>query len=565
MGSGDDFPDVRRVSISAGLGALLVVVAWLIPAHWKSLSPPVVAEAGRETQSLGDLGLAAVAAERPGPAGIILAAAQSTRDPKAGTLAAALAELGARKPELTPWGGNDRLLESIFGQRARSSRTNAVPVLHLLLSESSRTVLLRHLSDSRSPGVIAILQTRDLTNTSRFVPALRPGGQPFDACILLMGLLYDGEHFPPSLAQEIKTLADKANATRAAGDWENACLDLLSLGNHLNWTQLGELLRAVPDRRTLAGLARHSMAEPDRFPMVYSASLMTQSPEEVVTYLERYGREGGDYLALALSHGQGAVRMLMARQLPVGPAVPKAANVAAAFVLRSPELALALKMVCFGLALGCFYLVWNALSAVESTEGLSALSGVFRRRRLVVAAVIAIVVAAASEPFLLPNSAAPTAQPQPQFRVRVLSNAPVPKTQNSNLRSPSMNLDMSTIISVALFAALQVIVYAICLIKIREISVQPASAQLKLKLMENEENLFDSGLYVGIAGTAAALILQVLGIIEANLLAAYSSNLFGILCVALVKIRHVRAFKRKLILQTQMAPGTSQPVAQAVA
>jgi hypothetical protein len=52
-------------------------------------------------------------------------------------------------------------------------------------------------------------------------------------------------------------------------------------------------------------------------------------------------------------------------------------------------------------------------------------------------------------------------------------------------------------------------------------------------------------------GTAAALVLQVLGVIEPNLLAAYASNLFGIICVALVKIRHVRGFKRRLILETQ--------------
>ena len=113
-----------------------------------------------------------------------------------------------------------------------------------------------------------------------------------------------------------------------------------------------------------------------------------------------------------------------------------------------------------------------------------------------------------------------------------------------------MNLDLSTVLSIVLFGALQIVVYAICLTKIRDIESQRCSPQLKLKLMENEENLFDSGLYVGIAGTATALILQVLQVIEANLLAAYSSNLFGILCVAFVKIRHVRAYKRKLIVQS---------------
>ena len=39
---------------------------------------------------------------------------------------------------------------------------------------------------------------------------------------------------------------------------------------------------------------------------------------------------------------------------------------------------------------------------------------------------------------------------------------------------------------------------------------------------------------------------------EPDLLAAYSSNLFGITCVALVKIRHVRPYKRQLILDGQV-------------
>ena len=46
-------------------------------------------------------------------------------------------------------------------------------------------------------------------------------------------------------------------------------------------------------------------------------------------------------------------------------------------------------------------------------------------------------------------------------------------------------------------------------------------------------------------------MLQVLGLVEPNLLAAYSSNLLGITCVALVKIRHVRPYKTNLILAAQ--------------
>ena len=154
---------------------------------------------------------------------------------------------------------------------------------------------------------------------------------------------------------------------------------------------------------------------------------------------------------------------------------------------------------------------------------------------------------AAGEPFLLRPLDAP------DFRLRlnlpVLVNSPVPTNKTEKATATKPRMDLSTILSIVLFAGLQVAVYSLCLMKIREIEMSTASAALKLRLMENEENLFDSGLYVGIAGTAAALVLQVLQVIEANLLAAYASNLFGIICVALVKIRHVRAAKHRLILE----------------
>lgn len=125
-----------------------------------------------------------------------------------------------------------------------------------------------------------------------------------------------------------------------------------------------------------------------------------------------------------------------------------------------------------------------------------------------------------------------------------------------NQSSNPFPVDTATLISISFFFLLQALVYLICMLKIREIEGKPVPALLKLRLAENEENLFDSGLYVGIAGTSAALVLQVLHVIEANLLAAYSSNLFGILCVAFVKIRHVRPLKQRLILQAAEASGT---------
>ena len=64
-----------------------------------------------------------------------------------------------------------------------------------------------------------------------------------------------------------------------------------------------------------------------------------------------------------------------------------------------------------------------------------------------------------------------------------------------------------------------------------------SSTVMKLRLLENEENLFDTGLFVSLGGTVISLILlNVWQLKEASLVAAYASTLFGILFVAVLKI-----------------------------
>ena len=101
---------------------------------------------------------------------------------------------------------------------------------------------------------------------------------------------------------------------------------------------------------------------------------------------------------------------------------------------------------------------------------------------------------------------------------------------------------------IAIFAAIQIAVFTTCTNKIRKIMSGQGDSRLKLQLLENEDNLFDMGLYIGIAGTALTLAAKLL--IETdiiNLSAAYASNIFGILCVAMVKIKHLRPSREALI------------------
>jgi len=336
-------------------------------------------------------------------------------------------------------------------------------------------------------------------------------------------------------------------ASGQMGALEDFYLDILTLGQRLNWVQLSELLRTTGSLGTVGQFAHLARIAPEHLPVIYTAALMTRSADSVAHYLITFGRPGAEQLQLALSFGQGAIEQLVKRQVPVTHGAGPEFEFGAAFALRHPELALLGKYVAF---LGGIFLLLRAVDRGLFFSVESALRGAFPRMGSgIIAVILTFIFFVFSEPFLL--KAAPVSEYTLKLTIPIVGAAVAPATSAS---TPPTTMDISTILTITIFAAIQLGVYVICLLKISEVSRQAVPAPTKLKLMENEENLFDGGLYIGIAGTATALVLQVLHLIDANLLAAYSSNLFGIVCVALVKIRHVRPYKRQLILEIQQNP-----------
>ncbi|HWA85112.1 MAG TPA: hypothetical protein VG710_02720 [Opitutus sp.] len=535
-----------RSTIAAPLlvlgGVALAGLAWTLPVNLKSMNPALLREAGAGTPSLSRFGEQQVESEKIGPAALVLDAARAVNDPDAPKLAAALKDLAGHEPEMVAWGGWDPFLDPLFNLRQNKGRTTSTPVLNFFLAEKARDSLRAYLANTRSLGVRSVLRTRDVTATGRFVPATRPGGQPLDAVILLTALLYQGEHLSPALQREVRGLADTANAQHNLGDLEEFYIDLLSLGRRLDWTQLAELLRRTEDTKTVDEYAHLARVASDQLPLIYSAALFSGSADRVASYLIQFGKAGLDDLRLALTDGQGAVNQLMLRQVPVNRSLSSGTATAAPLVLLHPRTMLVVKYL--GYLLGVF-LLFRGLD--RWIVGPGAALGFGHLKSGVLALLFAGLFIVATEPFLL------KAAPPSEFRMRLVIPALVSTATNPAQSSDKTitHMDSSTLISIAVFAALQVAMYFACLLKIRDIARSPVVPLVKLRLMENEENLFDGGLYVGIGGTASALVLQVLGVIEPNLLAAYSSNLFGITCVALVKIRAVRPYKRQLILESQ--------------
>ncbi len=533
---------------TAGLlsGLALLAVAWLLPVNVKSLNPTLLREAGRGTRTAAAFAREWLEVDKPGPAALVLEAARSVQDRDADAVDRLAADYARRQPDLVPWGGWDVALEPLLAGRQGAPLTESTPVLRFLVTAQPRANLRAYLATSRLPGVQALLRTAEVQQTKRFVPANRPGGQPLEAVILLTAYLWQREQLATTLQREVRGLAESAVANGQLGTLEDFYLDVLTLGRRLNWVQLSELLRTATNTATVAQFAHLARVAPEHLPIIYTAALMTKSTDAVARYLIGFGRPGAENLRLALSHGEGAMRQLVERQVPVTQGGGADFEFGSGFALRHPAWAVALKYAAF---LAGVFLLLRSLDLRLFFPAEKALRGAFPKMGSgVLAAILTFIFFVFSEPFLIKAAAA--TEYQVRLAIPILGQtaaAAIPPSTNA----PTM--DSTTLVSIAVFALLQIGVYFICLLKITEIDRQTVPVAMKLKLMENEENLFDSGLYVGIAGTATALVLQVLGLIEANLLAAYSSNLFGIVCVALVKIRHVRAYKRKLILETAPA------------
>ena len=364
-------PLTAPLAVVAGL--LLAFAAWSLPVNLKSVSPALLRVAGEGTPTLAQFGRQLVDSEKIGPAALTLAAARAVGDTGAPALEKDLAALSAHAPELVAWGGWDPFLDPLFNLHENKGRVASTPVLTFFITEKARGTLRDYLSASRSLGVQALLRTREVSATGRFVPVGQPGGQPLDAVILLTALLYQGEHLAPPLQRDLRALAETALAQKDLGELEPFFIDVLSLGKRLDWAQLGELLRRTETTKTVGEYAHLARVAPDQLPVIYTAALFSGSADRVATYLITYGKAGLEDLRLALADGQGAVNQLLLWQVPVNRGAGAGLDTAATLVLLHPRLMIVLKYL--GYVLGAFLLFrgldrWIVAPGAGSPSGL---------------------------------------------------------------------------------------------------------------------------------------------------------------------------------------------------
>lgn len=541
----------------AALGVVLIGLAWAVPVHLRAVAPALLERAGLGTPSLAELSRARIEEAQPGPAALLIVGARAAGVPEAELLVseAALRDFARREPALAVWGGEDPFLLPLTRQtaaRAAAERGESTPVLRFLVKAEAREALRGFLANSRVAAVQDTLGLLELREAGRFVPAGRPGGQTFEALVLLTALLHQGEHLAPGLARVWREEARAARERGTLGEaLEGMLTDLLALGGRLDWRQLTAITAGVETREVWTELGRLSRAGGESFALVLAASLADRAPnatERVLRYRLGHVGDADADLRLALREGQGALRLLLERGVPVSRRPAPAPGPLVELALLNPGWALGLRyLLC---AAGAYGVLRAIMRGMRGGAGTVSHAGAGSLALVATGAFLLV-----TEPYL--GRGAPPRIEGLSLAMPVLADIADPESLRSV--TPSFAMDLHSLLAIALFGALQVIMYLVCLAKIRSIDALPLPPLVKLRLMENEENLFDGGLYLGIGGTATALVLQVLGWVEPNLLAAYSSNLLGITCVALVKIRHVRPYKTNLILAAQDAIAAGDP------
>jgi len=553
-----------RGLITAVCGVVTIAAGLLIPSQFKSLPLVLVEEAGLGSPGVVETGHDLL--ERGEVAASVLLAEAGAELKLEGVerLTREVAGYIEVNPDVAVWGEWDPFLEQAF-RGAEPGVPGENGVIGQFISADARERVLALLSNSRSPTVRVLLATRDLTTYRRFMPVFSAAGQPLEATINLTALLTQSEQFSTNAAREIRAMAGDALATGEAAGIERLYADLLSLGRRFNWGQMTALVRPAATTETFGKLRQLLQRLPEARAVLFASCLLAGNPDAVADYIIRYGDVGLEAMSFALRQGRGGVLFLLRQNLPPSGDFPDSGagtdwlssetlGPVLSFAVREPGLALGLK---YGLyLLGAFCLFWS----FESFSGLTWLAGfpAFAYvRRGMGAVMVCLFLVLINEPYLAQASQLSGYE----FRIVIPVLGQVADGTLRSQQTDGVNMDIATVLSIVFFFILQLLVYLICLLKISEVDRKPVPNLVKLRLMENEENLFDSGLYVGIAGTSAALVLQVLGLIEANLLAAYASNLFGILCVAFVKIRHVRPYKTRLIeisqeqILAEVAPG----------
>jgi len=540
------------------IAALLVGFAgWSVPVYWQLVNTQLLEAVGEGSPSIGDTAEQLIQLDRLGAADMLLRAAEQLELEGMDGLNAQLEAALEDYPEYRVSGGPDPYFDQVLrlDPGLRSAKDSVLVPAFLPLH--TRQNLAGFLEQSRSSSVQAVLATREMSGLRRFMPVYSAAGQPLEATILLTALLIQGNHFSPELAAELRARAVDYEQVDSAAELERIYFALFSLGKRFNWDQLTRLLPLLESPRMLEAYAAYARNAEESFAQIYAATLMTRDPEGIIGYLDHYPEHSLEFLDTALSSGNGAVEYLLAAdQMLQEPTArrwfaqwlrfPFSRTGWLAFCARHASVMLGVKALLLGLAAllvtRAFHTAFGrwipfASTAVQGPRWIAWVRG----------GTLSIIVFSVFILFSEPGVFSQSETPQDEIRLEWAFQETVESLFTPTQRNDIM--DQITVLTIVIFFLLQVALYMVCLLKMAEIRKLTESVDVKLELLQNEDNLFDAGLYVGLGGTVLSLIFLAVGVVQASLMAAYSSTLFGILFVAIIKIFHLRPLRRELIIE----------------
>ncbi|ADE53928.1 hypothetical protein [Coraliomargarita akajimensis] len=543
------------------LAAVAALSALMLPAHLRTVDIRTIEWAGDQGSTSATTILESLSAAHTGPAGFLL---EAMSDPSAELLAVRqqYQRLLETNPQYRVSGGPAPYFEDFLNTAHPEGygRDNPNAILSLLLPRSERRLLVERLSQSRNSNVAALLTTRNLPGLIQLHPADHAAGAPYDAGILSIALLIQDGAFDASHALKVAQVARMASSgdMSATRLYEDFIIASLSLARRLDFRSLANLSAIAENGDDWAKMATLFRAHPDRVPLLYTVLHYSENPQQVFGYLAELPETALNDLSIAVNDGPAATQHL----LNSGQAIYQSRSSLSALMERlnryrpafcvqlaaqQRELALALKlgMLCiagllFALSMGA---AWRG-SLPTDTATVSRRNPAVLARDAFISLVVAITLWAMVEPDVL-KSQEPVTDNAPRIEFAVADSLQALKSPVKAMQ----DLNQVTLLVLALFFIVQLVIYCFCLIKLREIGKQNLSPAMKLRLLENEENLFDFGLYVGLGGTVLSLILVAVGVVEASLMAAYASTLFGILFTAILKVLNLRPYRRKLIIE----------------
>jgi hypothetical protein len=548
------------------LGGLIVLLGWLVPMHLRAVDSRLLQKAGKSTPSLADRATALLADKRLGAAEILYQAAQTLSLPETASLGTSITNTAFQHPSWVIWGGGESELDVLFKTDPKLPKTNSEPFTEWVIRLDNRGTALRLFSTSAKPLVQEFLNSRGMTNTTVLPPSQSDSGQAFDAAVSICAMLAEENRFSPGLSNAFYTLVYQANRAGNPQPYEEVLMDFISLGQRMNWGQLVVFVTHIEDTETLHQLAYVIRRNDTRIPIIYAAVDLSGQPAAISHYLTRFGQAGINDLGQALRYHQGGLNELLRRDQALY-AASQGTEALRSGLLKpffdfsleraheTPEFAIAFKWALY--VFGGFLIAGVARllrPRVSELERPLQVGGLHFARETLFGLGFLLVILLVTEPFLSQES---QRMERPiRFRLQI-PGAAIAKT---TAPEKQVFMNQKNLLTLLLFFVLQALLYIACLVKLAEIRRQKVPARIKLRLLENEEHLFDAGLYLGFAGTIISLILVSLNVIAPSLMAAYGSTSFGIIFVSIFKIFHLRPMRRRILLESETSSDTSMLV-----